>query len=111
LLAPVLVSAATLAQATSVAFPGLAGVLPGLGRYDPCDWGLGFEVKGAKAPHWTGAANGPATFGHFGRTGTFAWVDPVAGLACAALTDLEFGAWALEAWPVLADAVVGQWRR
>jgi CubicO group peptidase (beta-lactamase class C family) len=111
LLAPVLVSTATLAEATAVAFPGLAGVLPGFGRYDPCDWGLGFEVKGAKAPHWTGRANGPSTFGHFGRSGTFLWVDPEAGVACGALGDLAFGPWAADAWPVLADAVIAQWGR
>jgi len=110
LLDPGLVSAATLAEARSVAFPGLAGVLPGFGLYDPCDWGLGFEVKGAKTPHWTGAATSPATFGHFGRSGTFAWVDPEAGVACAVLTDLAFGPWAREQWPALADAVLAQWR-
>ena len=68
------------AQATSVAFPGLRGVLPGVGRFDPLDWGLGFEVRGSKSPHWTGTRNSPATFGHFGGTGTFLWVDPAAGL-------------------------------
>ncbi|HYA69383.1 MAG TPA: serine hydrolase domain-containing protein [Acidimicrobiales bacterium] len=111
LLVPVLVSAGTLAEATSVAYPGLAGVLPGFGRYDPCDWGLGPEVKGAKVPHWTGAANGPTTFGHFGRSGSFLWVDPEAGVACGALGDLAFGPWAAEAWPPLADAVIAQWGR
>ena len=69
-------SPATLDLATSVAFPGLAGVLPGFGRFDPCDWGLGFELRDAKAPHWTGTRNSPATFGHFGQSGGFVWVDP-----------------------------------
>ncbi len=41
LLAPALVSAETLVEATSVQFPGLAGVLPGFGRQEPNDWGLG----------------------------------------------------------------------
>jgi CubicO group peptidase (beta-lactamase class C family) len=109
LLRPALVSGATLAGARAVAFPGLAGVLPGFGRYDPCDWGLGFELKDAKVPHWTGAANSAATFGHFGRSGTFCWVDPDAGVSCAALTDHEFGPWAVEAWPALADAVLAEW--
>lgn len=106
LLAPRLVSESTLDSATSVAFPGLAGVLPGFGRYDPCDWGLGFELRDAKAPHWTGARNSPATFGHFGQSGSFLWVDPEAGVACAALCDRAFGPWAREAWPALADAVL-----
>jgi CubicO group peptidase (beta-lactamase class C family) len=96
----------TLAEATTVQFPGLVGVLPGFGRQTPNDWGLGFELKDAKTPHWTGAANSPQTFGHFGRSGTFLWVDPVAELALAVLTDLAFGDWAAEAWPRLADAVL-----
>ena len=70
-------------------FPGLVGVLPGFGRQDPNDWGLGFEIRDAKAPHWTGSRNSPRTFGHFGRSGTFLWVDPDAGLALACLTDLR----------------------
>ena len=110
LLAPGLVSTATLAEATSVAFPGLSGVLPGYGRHDPNDWGLGFELRDAKTPHWTGTRNSPATFGHFGRSGTFLWVDPDAGLACVALTDRAFGPWAVEAWPRLSNAVLTSWR-
>jgi CubicO group peptidase (beta-lactamase class C family) len=106
LLAPTLVAPETLAEATAVAFPGLAGVLPGFGRQEPNDWGLGFELKDQKSPHWTGMRNSPHTFGHFGAAGTFLWVDPDARLACACLTDLEFGDWALEAWPRLADAVL-----
>ncbi|MCU1495128.1 MAG: Beta-lactamase [Acidimicrobiaceae bacterium] len=108
LLRPSLVSRAIFQAATSVAFPGLAGVLPGFGRQDPCDWGLGFELKDAKSPHWTGSRNSPATFGHFGQSGTFLWVDPVADVACAALTDRPFGDWAVQAWPVLADEVMSE---
>jgi CubicO group peptidase (beta-lactamase class C family) len=93
-------------RATTVAFPGLDGVLPGFGRQRPNDWGLGFELRDAKSPHWTGATNSTATFGHFGRSGTFLWVDPVAGLACACVTNRDFGPWAAEAWPILSDAVV-----
>jgi CubicO group peptidase (beta-lactamase class C family) len=106
LLAPTLVAPSTLAGATSVAFPGLAGVLPGFGRFDPCDWGLGFEIRDGKDPHWTGRRNSPATFGHFGQSGSFVWVDPVAQVACAALCDRDFGPWATTAWPALADAVL-----
>jgi CubicO group peptidase (beta-lactamase class C family) len=103
---PTLVPPATLAEATSVQFPGLVGVLPDLGRMDPNDWGLGFELKDAKEPHWTGSRNSSRTFGHFGGSGTFLWVDPDAGLALGCLTDLDFGPWALEAWPRLSDAVL-----
>lgn len=106
LLEPTLLAPETLGEATSVAFPGLAGVLPGFGRMEPNDWGLGFELRDGKAPHWMGARNSPRTFGHFGASGTFLWVDPDAGVACACLTDLEFGDWAREAWPRLSDAVL-----
>jgi CubicO group peptidase (beta-lactamase class C family) len=106
LLAPRLLAPETVAEATTVQFPGLDGVLPGVGRQEPNDWGLGFELRDAKAPHWTGARNSPATFGHFGGTGTFLWVDPQRRLALACLTDREFGDWALEAWPELSDAVL-----
>jgi CubicO group peptidase (beta-lactamase class C family) len=103
---PTLVAPETLAEATTVQFPGLVGVVPDLGRFDPNDWGLGFELRDEKSPHWTGTRNSPRTFGHFGGTGTFLWVDPEADLALGVLTDLEFGPWAKEAWPRLSDAVL-----
>jgi CubicO group peptidase (beta-lactamase class C family) len=106
LLRPRVVPAAALAAATTVAFPGLRGVLPGVGRFDPLDWGLGFEIRDGKAPHWTGTRNSPLTFGHFGASGAFLWVDPVAGVAVACLPEREFGPWALAAWPKLSDAVL-----
>ncbi len=103
---PTLLAPETWAQATRVAFPGLSGVLPGFGRQSPNDWGLGVELKAAKRPHWTGHGNSPATFGHFGQTGTFLWVDPDADVATVVLTDRRFGSWAAEAWPDLSDAVL-----
>ena len=96
----------TVAEATTPVFAELSGVLPGFGRHDPNPWGLGMEIRGAKQPHWTGRHNSPRTFGHFGRSGTFLWVDPDAEVACVALTDLDFGPWAATAWPELADSVL-----
>jgi CubicO group peptidase (beta-lactamase class C family) len=104
--APTLVAAETLVEATTVQFPGLVGVLPDVGRFDPNDWGLGVELRDAKQPHWTGRRNSAHTFGHFGGSGTFLWVDPEARIACACLTRREFGKWALDAWPRLSDAVL-----
>ena len=104
--APSFVAPETFQEATQTVFPGLVGVLPGFGRQDPMDWGLGFELKDAKCPHWTGTRNSPRTFGHFGGSGTFLWVDPDPGVACAALTSREFGDWAKAAWPVFSDAVL-----
>jgi CubicO group peptidase (beta-lactamase class C family) len=106
--APRLLHPATLAEATSVAFPGLKGVLPGYGHQNPNDWGLGFEIRDSKSPHWTGASSSPSTFGHFGQSGTFLWVDPRAGAACVALTDRDFGEWAIPLWPALTDAVLAE---
>ena len=105
---PSLVAPETLAEATSVQFPGLAGVLPDLGRMTPNDWGLGFELRDAKSPHWTGTRNSPRTFGHFGGSGTFLWVDPDQGVALGVLTDLDFGDWAKQAWPRLSDGVLDE---
>ncbi|PKI89990.1 serine hydrolase [Actinomycetales bacterium SN12] len=107
---PALLAPQTLALATTVAFPGLDGVLPGYGVQRPNDWGLGFELRDGKAPHWTSTANSPATFGHFGQSGTFLWVDPQAQAACVALADRDFGQWAIEAWPPLSDAVLAALR-
>jgi CubicO group peptidase (beta-lactamase class C family) len=105
---PRLVAPETLAEATSVQFPGLVGVLPDIGRMEPNDWGLGFELRDRKQPHWTGSRNSERTFGHFGGSGTFLWVDPEADVALACLTDRDFGPWALEAWPRLSDAVLAE---
>jgi CubicO group peptidase (beta-lactamase class C family) len=110
LMAPTLVAPETLAEASSVSFPGLAGILPDFGRYEPLDWGLGFEIRDEKSPHWTGERNSPRTYGHFGGSVTFLWVDPEAGAACVCLTDRDFGQWAKEAWPAFSDAVLAELR-
>jgi len=97
---------ATLPAATEVAFAGLDGILPGYGRQKPNDWGLGFEIRGHKSPHWTGTNSSPETFGHFGQSGTFLWVDRAAGAACVVLTDRDFGPWAIEAWTPYTDGIL-----
>jgi CubicO group peptidase (beta-lactamase class C family) len=95
-----------LADATSPQLPDLDGVLPGFGPQRPNPWGLGFEVKGRKSPHWTPAEASPRTFGHFGQAGSLLWVDPDAAVACAALGDVAFGDWARTAWPALGSSVL-----
>ena len=108
LLRPVTVAGETHAEATSVQFPGLDGVLPGFGVQRPNCWGLGFEIKHGKSPHWTGSQNSPGTYGHFGQTGTFLWVDPAADLALVVLTGRDFDKWARKRWPDLSDTVLAE---
>jgi CubicO group peptidase (beta-lactamase class C family) len=108
---PTLLDTASAAEAVSAQWPNLAGIVPGVGRFDPCPWGLGFEIRGEKTPHWTGLSNSASTYGHYGGGGTMMWADPVAGCALVALTDREFEEWrddALRAWPELSDAVIGE---
>jgi CubicO group peptidase (beta-lactamase class C family) len=111
--APRLLSAASASAFATVQFPELAGLVPGVGRFDPCPWGLGAEVRGTKQPHWTGTRNSPTTFGHFGGAGTLLWVDPGVQIAVVALTDRSFDEWsgsALTLWPSFADAVLAEVR-
>ncbi|WP_409472368.1 serine hydrolase domain-containing protein [Streptomyces sp. HC307] len=109
-LAPRLLDPRTVAEAMSVQYPGTKGVLPGYGHQSPNDWGLGFEIRDSKSPHWTGSLSSPRTFGHFGQSGTFLWIDPDAQVACVALTDRAFGPWAIEVWPPFTDAVLAEVR-
>ena len=107
LLEPTVVAGETLAEMTSLQFPGLSGVLPDYGRFDPLDWGLGVQLN-TRPPSWMGTRTSARAFGHFGGSGTFVWVDPGPGIACVALTDREFGDWAKEAWPAFSDAVLDE---
>src|SRR5262249_32028563 len=101
-----ILDASTIASATTPQFPDLAGVLPGFGSQNPNPWGLGVEIRGQKTPHWTAATCSPATFGHFGQSGTCVWVDPVARLGLVGRGDADFGEWAVNLWPALGDAVL-----
>lgn len=106
LLAPTLVTDATLDMATRPHFPELAGMLPGLTSFDPNPFGLTFEIKADKDPHWTAPSNAPSTFGHFGGSGSFLWVDPVAELAAVSIADQDFGPWSLEVWPAANERIL-----
>lgn len=109
LLAPRLISPVTLAEVTRTQYPDLDGIVPGMGRYTPCPWGLGMEIAGEKSPHWMGRVRSPSTFGHFGGAGTMMWVDPEAHISLIALTDQSFDQWAAAAtrqWAQLSDQVL-----
>ena len=43
---PRLIDPATAPTAFQPQYPELAGIVPGVGRFDPCPWGLGFEIRG-----------------------------------------------------------------
>ncbi len=103
---PTLISESTRDDAVRPHFPELRGVVPGVGAFQPNTWGLGFEVRHEKHPHWTGRTNSPMTYGHFGGSGCFLWIDPVARLGCVVLTDRAFGAWALDTWVPFSDGVL-----
>ena len=110
---PRLLAPSTVAHVIRPQFPSLGGIVPGVGRFDRCPWGLGVELRGDKSPHWTGRANSPATFGHFGGSGTMMWVDPLADVGVVALTDRPFDEWpdeALRHWSALSDAVLTEAR-
>lgn len=85
------------AEATSDQTGGVGG---GFGWMDwnPCPWGLGPEVRGAKTPHWTPMQASPRTFGHVGASGVCAWHDPDADLSWAIL-----GACMFDWWPGMAE--------
>ncbi|MEN9802964.1 MAG: hypothetical protein RLZ37_2089 [Actinomycetota bacterium] len=109
ILRPTLISSATAAEAMSTQYADLAGIVPGMGSFDPNPWGLALEIHGDKYPHWMGSRTSPSTVGHFGGAGAMFWVDPDAGLALVALTDRPFDEWADIAraqWSALSDAVV-----
>lgn len=103
---PGLISRDTWLQAVTPQFPELSGIVPGIGSFDPCPWGLGLEIKGHKDPHWTATRGAASTYGHFGGIGTFLWIDPVADVGCVMLAEREFDEWGMQHWPVFNDEVL-----
>ena len=113
---PRLIAPSTAQEAIRPQYPDLGGIVPGVGRFERSPWGLGFEIRGDKAPHWTGADNTPSTFGHFGGGGTMMWIDPDirpnGTLGLVALTDRPFDEWAdtaMASWRELSDAVIADY--
>jgi hypothetical protein len=95
---------------TTPAFASLDGVVPGWGRWSPCEWGLGPEIKGSKT-HWMGTLASPLSYGHFGMSGALLLIDPLRSVLVAATSTVDFGPWARKLWSqwidqaiVLADA-------
>ena len=101
LLQPRLISSSLHEESITPQYPDLVGVVPGYGMQRPCPWGLGNELRRHKSPHWTGTQEGglsPETFGHFGQSGTYLWVDPTRQASMILLTDRDFGPWCKDLW-------------
>ncbi|MFL5734488.1 MAG: serine hydrolase domain-containing protein [Chloroflexia bacterium] len=89
---------------------GLAGGYSTWPRFPTGDWGLGWEIKGARGKHWTGSRTSHATFGHMGASGVFVWADLMQDLICVLLTNRTTGnGWPIagpqERWLAFSDAV------
>lgn len=75
--------------------------------WSPCPWGLGVEIKGDKAPHWTPREAPSNSFGHVGISGTLAWHDPDTGLSWAMCgTRSSHSGWFFRHGPLLGRAVL-----
>lgn len=87
----------------TIFLPELAGIVPGFGRFSPCPWGLGVEIRGEKQ-HWMG--DWPASsFGHFGRSGALLLVNVDEGICLVATSTVEFGPWARDFWPTWTSSM------
>jgi beta-lactamase class C len=87
---------------------GLQGSRPG---FPSGDWGLGWEVKGARGRHWSGRQTSHATFGHVGHPGAMVWADPMLDLICVLLANRTISnGWPVAGpqsrWPAFSDAIV-----
>ncbi len=91
------VGEATRESLRSVYLANLDGIVPGFGRFSPCPWGLGPEVRGTKR-HWMG--DWPASsFGHFGQSGALILLNADEGIGVVATSTEPFGRWAVDLWP------------
>lgn len=78
-------------------------------RWERGAWGLGWEIAADKARHWTGSKRSPATFCHWGQSGTLVWADPERRLALAVFGNRTVHRpWPLvpPRWAELSDAII-----
>jgi hypothetical protein len=81
----------------------LDGIVPGFGRFSPCPWGLGPEVRGTKE-HWMGDWP-PTSFGHFGQSGALMLLNADEQIGLVATSTEPFGPWAVALWPHWTSAM------
>lgn len=96
-LRPDAVASTTRTRLCTPYLPTLDGIVPGFGRFTPCPWGLGPEIRGEKS-HWMGDWP-PASFGHFGQSGALMLVNVDEQIGLVATSSEPFGAWAVSLWP------------
>lgn len=108
-LRPTLIPAALRDLALTVSRSDLRGVVPGYGSFDDNQWGLGFELKGVKSPHWLADSFAPETAGHFGGQGSFFFVDRSRDLAAAFLSGVAFGDEHKRIWPPLTEEIAARY--
>ncbi|MEN9939068.1 MAG: hypothetical protein RLZZ387_5647 [Chloroflexota bacterium] len=101
-------SPATARLMTTSETDGLRGGIEGFMTWDDCAWGLGFDLRGVKRPHFSGEYSSPETFGHTGVAGTFAWADPASDLVCVMLANrMLYNRWNSSRWSRFSTAVAG----
>ena len=81
----------------------LEGFVPGFGRFSPCPWGLGPEIRGEKQ-HWMGDWP-PASFGHFGQSGALILLNADEQIGLVATSTEPFGPWSTKLWPTWTSAM------
>jgi CubicO group peptidase (beta-lactamase class C family) len=86
---------------------GLPGGFGGRTAIPTGDWGLGWEIKGARAPHWSGGRTSHTTFCHMGASGVMLWADPMLDMVSVLLTNQAAAdANTYRRWAAFSDAVV-----
>jgi CubicO group peptidase (beta-lactamase class C family) len=96
----------TVEEMLSPQFGPLPGGVGGVGEWPNLCWGLGFDVRGRREPHWAGPSLSERTASHFGASGTLAWLDPERGLGLVALANRgTYSGWWREPWAALGSAV------
>jgi beta-lactamase class C len=86
---------------------GLSGGFAPPLMWDPCPWGLGPDLRGAKTPHWAPAEAGPDSFGHSGASGCLAWASPSANVAWALIgARTADSGWLLRRSPAIGAALL-----
>lgn len=86
---------------------GLCGGIEGFMTWNDCAWGLGFDLRGVKQPHFSGEFSSATTFGHSGVAGTFAWADPARDLVCVMLANRTlYNLWNESRWSRFSTALI-----